>query len=581
MKIVICTTPIRPVPTDYPPFGSLAVIQALRDAGYDPVFFDIDARRPSFETVVEELRALAPDVVGISAVVSTAYGYTKRLATTLREILPNARIVVGGNLAASAELLLRRCGVHVCVAGEGERVIVNLARHFETGRGLDDAGLAAIKGISYLGPHDEVVFSGYEAAIPAAEFLDPDFTILETSSIVENFFRSPLTRSDFAQDARTYEPHRRDKTMGTVLFTKGCVARCTFCHRWDRGFRQIPVEKVIDRIRHLMERYNVGFIQFGDENFGSDRKATDELIEKIAPLDILWKVAGVRARSVDPDLLHRMRAAGCVAVYYGFETGSPDMLKVMEKNLDLSHNLAAARATFDAGLYTIYQLVLGMPGENRRTVGETIAMVNKITEFIPEPPQKRLSIGYLQALPGTPVYEYARLKGLIGPGLDGEETYLLRISNVEPDYTVKSLNFTDSPHLVMRSWMPRLLFETARHWRRTRHMRRREMTPREYAPKVLDTGGYFHLRGLRFNPTVLTALYPVRAPLIWTYVFWTELRRSGPRIFAGRLRELVSALFRRRERFTDYRSLRQIMKDATPPPSTDSEQSMMPLRAGR
>ena len=124
MKIQITTTPIRPVPTAYPPFGSLAVIQALQRAGYDPEFFDIDGLRPDFEAVLDHFRVSAPDIIGISAVVSTAYGYTKRLCKALREILPDVKIVLGGNLAASGELLHRLCNVDVCVIGEGDRVIV-------------------------------------------------------------------------------------------------------------------------------------------------------------------------------------------------------------------------------------------------------------------------------------------------------------------------------------------------------------------------------------------------------------------------------------------------------------------------
>jgi hypothetical protein len=39
MKICICTTPIRPVPTEFPPFGSMAIIQSLKDAGEVDVSF--------------------------------------------------------------------------------------------------------------------------------------------------------------------------------------------------------------------------------------------------------------------------------------------------------------------------------------------------------------------------------------------------------------------------------------------------------------------------------------------------------------------------------------------------------------
>src|SRR5713101_1154783 len=98
MKVTICTTPIRPVPTDYPPFGSMAIIQALQQAGYDPQFLDIDGLRPSFDDVIKHFRDAAPDVVAISAVVSTAYAYVKKLCLALRQVLPHTKIVLGGNL---------------------------------------------------------------------------------------------------------------------------------------------------------------------------------------------------------------------------------------------------------------------------------------------------------------------------------------------------------------------------------------------------------------------------------------------------------------------------------------------------
>jgi anaerobic magnesium-protoporphyrin IX monomethyl ester cyclase len=581
VKIILCTTPIRPVPTDYPPFGSLAIIQALRNAAYDPVFLDIDGLRPSFEDVIARFRREAPDVVGISAVVSTAYAYVKRLCLALRKALPGVRIVLGGNLAASAELLHRLCGVDLCVVGEGERVIVNVVRYFERCReGTDWTGLARIKGITYLDRDGTLVFTGYDDPIPPHEFLDPDFAVLEQWSNIANYVTDPFARTDFAQDRRSREPHRTGKTMSTVLFTKGCVARCTFCHRWDRGFRQISPATVIGRIHYLMDRYNVGFIQFGDENFGSDRRATDELIRLIKPLDVLWKVAGVRARSIDLDLLKRMRDAGCVALYYGFETGSPDILKVMEKNLDLSHNYNAARWTSEAELFTIYQLVVGMPGENARTIGETIEMAKTVTEFLPEPPQKYLSINYVQALPGTPVYEYGRVRGIIGPRLEDEEAYLLRISDVDPANVEKIVNYTDSTHLAMRTWAPRILVEAICHWYRVRRHRRRSATPDLPADRY-DKGGYFNLYDIRFDPRLLTILYPVRGVAIWVWTLWSEFRHTPAPVFWRRVGELVTWPLRRRRSFTDYRSLRQVMREDAPPPRSRSEVGMAPLRAGR
>lgn len=584
MKIIICTIPIRPAPTDYPPFGSLAVIQALRSAGYDPIFFDIDGLRPAFTEALEYFRREAPDILGISAVHSTGYGYVKKLCKAIRAVLPEVKIVLGGNLAASAELLHRFCDVDVCVIGEGEKVIVNLVNYYASH--LDQVNyseLRRIRGITYLNPGGDVVFTGYEVAIPAGELFDPDFSILEKYSDIGHFTADPLTRLDFAQDPRSYESCRAGKKMGTVVSTKGCVGRCTFCHRWDKGFRQISPEKVIGRVQYLMDRYNVGFIQFSDENFGSDRKATDELIHLIKPLDILWYVGGVRARSIDLDLLKRMHDAGCVAVYYGFETGSQDILEVMEKKLELSHNLNAAKWTYEAGIFTGYQLVLGMPGETPRTISETIEMVKQITEFLPEPPYKYLSPNYVQALPGTPVYECARAKGLIGPTLEDEEAYLLAVSDVDAAVDTKFLNFTQYPYLIVRSWKRKIVYEATIHWARAR----RRQNPLPSLPQsAQDFKSYkkwchVSLRQVEVHPDVLVALAPIRWFLMWLWTLGSAFRHSSNRVFCKWVWELVAWRFKRRESFKDYRSLRRIMKDVAQKPKTQTEESTAPLRLGR
>lgn len=584
MKILICTIPIGPMPNDFPPLGSLAIIQSLREAGYDPAFFDIDGLRPPFHQVVERFRADAPDVVGISAVVSTAYGYVKRLCVALREILPGVRIILGGNLAASAELLHRFCKIDVCVVGEGERIIVNLMNYYARSRVMDDrSGLTRIKGITYLNSDGHMVFTGYEVGIPSDKLIDPDFSILEQYSDINIFINDPFSRPDFLQDSRSYEPHRAGKKMGTVVSSKGCVARCTFCHRWDKGFRQLPPEKVIARIRYLMKRYNVGFIQFGDESFGSDRKATDELIRLIKPLDVLWKVGGIRAGTGDPDRLKRMREAGCVAVYYGFETGSPEILDVMEKKLDLEDNFRATRSTYEAGLYTIYQLVLGMPGETHKTISDTVSMIKQITEFLPDPPYQRLSINYIQALPGTPVYEYARLRGLIGPRLEDEEAYLLSVSDTAAGDDTKFLNFTEYPYLTVQTWRARILYEATAHWYQYQGLKNRlpSLSFRHGLGTSTGWGTYFNLHDICFNPRLSQTLYPVRWLLIWCWTLVRTWRRSAVKIYVSRIWELATWPLWKHEPFRDYRSLRHVMRDIALGPGTESAKNMLPLRLGR
>ena len=79
MKICISTTPIRPNPTPFPPFGSMAVIQALRNIGEQVSFYNIDYHRYNHEQNSQYFASKQFDIIAISAVVSTAYAYTKYL----------------------------------------------------------------------------------------------------------------------------------------------------------------------------------------------------------------------------------------------------------------------------------------------------------------------------------------------------------------------------------------------------------------------------------------------------------------------------------------------------------------------
>ena len=86
-KILIVTTPIRPFPTGFPPLGSLSVITALNKAGFhNTEFYNIDYLRPNYSDVINFIKENKPDVLGISAVVSTAYGYSKKLSTDIKLI---------------------------------------------------------------------------------------------------------------------------------------------------------------------------------------------------------------------------------------------------------------------------------------------------------------------------------------------------------------------------------------------------------------------------------------------------------------------------------------------------------------
>jgi len=458
---MIVTTPIRPKPTSFSPLGSLTLIHYLRKNGFDDVeFYNIDGSRPDYAEVLAHIRERKPDVLGVSAVVSTAYEYCKRLSVDVKDMLPEALIVLGGNMGASANVLLHRTGVDLVVLGEGENSLVKLCRRAETTRRPKD--FADIPGLAFLDEDGVLVNTGYETALPGDQLYEVDWNDLEGSSSIDLYFpkaHDPKTATDHLEDdPRFYEPHRIGKRIATLYTSKGCVSRCTFCHRWDKSIRFIPVPIVMQRLDEVIERFDVGMLHTADENFGTDRRWLAEFCAEIKKRDIIWYV-GTRASGMTPEIVAMMKDAGCTAIVYGNETGSERMLEVMEKKVSIEQNYNAVKWTIEAGLGSTVQLVLGMPGESPETVNETIRFCKFTNTISTSQNPNDLSINYAQALPGTPLYEYARSKGLIGRDLDGEEDYLLAISDRDAHDEYTTLNFTDFPKLICETWRPQITVE--------------------------------------------------------------------------------------------------------------------------
>ena len=454
-KILIVTIPLRPIPTDFPPMGSLSVITALKKAGFNNTeFYDIDYLRPALSDVLNYIEDKKPDILGISAVVSTAYEYTKNLSLEIQKRLPETTILMGGNLGASAEIVLKKTGVEYICTSEGERTAVDFVNCWKTAKSKDD--FKNVNGLTFLDQNNEMVITPFQDPVEAEKVYDIDWSLMGEGEKIDFFFPlshlAPIISNSFSKDPRVSDSHRKGKRVAALAGSKGCVARCTFCHRWDKGIRYIPVPVLMERLDKLIEKYNVGFVSFSDENFGTDRKWLAQFILEIAKRDILWRVSGMRVNTIHPESIKKMKEAGCSCIYYGMESGSQKILDVMEKVTKVEQNYNAVKWMAENNLYTIVQLIIGMPGETQETIDETCKFTSYFVEQSPNTDPNALSINFAQALPGTPLYEIARRKGQIGSFIEGEEKYLYQISDRDARDGETFLNFTEYPRLLLEKW---------------------------------------------------------------------------------------------------------------------------------
>ena len=224
--------------------GSLSVITALKKAGFNKTeFYDIDYLRPSFAEVLDYIERKNPDILGISAVVSTAYEYTKKLSLEIKKRLPNTTILMGGNLGASAEIVLKKTGVEFICTSEGERTAVDFVNCWTTAQSKND--FKNVFGLAFLDQKNDMVISPFQKSLEAEKVYDIDWSLLGNDGQTDFFFPpnelAPVMAGAFSADQRVFEPHRRGKRIANLAASKGCVARCTFCHRYDKGIRYIPI----------------------------------------------------------------------------------------------------------------------------------------------------------------------------------------------------------------------------------------------------------------------------------------------------------------------------------------------------
>ncbi len=460
LKAVFITLPQRGNPSFFPPLGPLAVMNALKKHGYENIhFYNIDVLRPSREEAIEHIVSLRPDVVAISAPVSTAYDNCRFFSKELKKVLPNIKIILGGNMTASAEIIFRGTDVDYCIIGEGEKVIGELFDCMQSNN--DPADLSKIKGLAYM-LDGRFACTGYTDQIPQHQIFDVDWDMLDELSVKHYF--TPLNELDplsvrykyfFYDDIYALQSKGTEyakKTIAIMSCSKGCIGRCTYCHRFTKGIRVVPVDIVMMRIKELIHRFNIGAIEFSDECFGVNKQWLADFCKAIGGLDIVWRVGGMRVDAVTPEIIKMMKNAGCRTIVYGVESGSERILKIMEKKVSIQQNINAIQWTVEAGLYTIPQLVIGMPGETTETIKETANFTaNAITISNRQNPGE-VGMTFAQALPGTPLYEYARSVGIIGATPEAEEEYLIRISDKDAADRHSTLNFTKYPRLIMLSW---------------------------------------------------------------------------------------------------------------------------------
>lgn len=339
-------------------------------------------------------RSVGPETlcVGVSAYTGPMILNALGMCEEVRSIT-EAPIVWGGvHSSLMPEQTLSDPRVDLVVQGEGEHPFLALVEALEAGR--------APEGI----PGVWIKKEGRAVPPPPNRLMDP-------ASIPEP--------ADSLIDYARYLPRYQGRTTLYFQASRGCPLPCIFCYNVDfngRRLRKIPPERVLARLRGLVERYRPQDVYFVDDNFIVDIRWASKIMEGVRDLGVNWQAQGVEVttiRRLTDDQLRLMASSRLKRISTGVESGSPRIRALLKKPGTPEDYLAAVRKLAPTGITLYLSFMGGVPTETPDDVRETVRLIFRLLEANPH---VRISPLYnATPYPGTDLYDLAIRNGYRPP----------------------------------------------------------------------------------------------------------------------------------------------------------------------
>lgn len=287
------------------------------------------------------------NAVFITSMITYWYAGVWELIRIVREMIPRARVVLGGNYVTLCPDHAERAGADICIAGAGEKRLPILL---------------------------EELFGNRPLFAPTSDDLDvlpyPAFDLLP--------YYDQLP----------------------IMTSRGCPHRCSYCASplLNQRFRQRDPFRVVDEIAFWHRRLGIRHFSFYDDALlVNPHEMAVPMLKEIARRGLPWEFHcpnGLHVREITEDVSRLLYGAGFRTIRLGFETADPERQtatggKVSNADLQeaVGHMKRAGYQTNEIGVY----LLCGLPGQTAAEVWESISYVRScgarpiITEYSPIP----------------------------------------------------------------------------------------------------------------------------------------------------------------------------------------------------
>jgi len=249
---------------------------------------------------------------------------------------------------------------------------------------------ASIAGLSFRAPDGRIVHNDERAILHDMDELPFVSPVYKRDLVIENYFIGYLRH-----------PYLSFYTG------RGCKSRCTFC-LWPQTigghrYRTRSVGHVIEELKWAKANFpQVKEFFFDDDTLTDDLPRVEELAREIGKLGLTW--ACNAKGNVPRKTLQVLADNGCRLFVVGYESGNQTILHNIKKGMLIDVARRFTKDCHELGIKIHGTFILGLPGETKETIQETIRFA---TEINPHTIQISLAAPY----PGTFLYKQAKENG--------------------------------------------------------------------------------------------------------------------------------------------------------------------------
>jgi len=344
-----------------PPLGLAYIAAALEKAGFQVEILDNYLLNKPIEEVQQIVSKLNPEILGMTCG-SATYRPCVETAKAVKQVLPSCTVIVGGwHPSYVPESMLEHSAIDYVVMGEGERVMVELVSCITKSGTQRDLG--TIAGVAYRSKGKMVK-------------TNPEF-ISELDQVP--FAARHLLPMQLYERKMEYLDAFPIDTMHVV---RGCPFNCAFCeikNLWGHKCRFFSPNRIVDEINYMVDTLGSKGIYFISDNFTIRKKETIETCQLIRKrnIDIQW-VCDTRVDLISRDLLREMKKAGCRTIWFGVESGSPRILKKINRGVTIEQTIKAFKLCRQEGINVSSSFMLGIPGETIDDMKATLKLAKKL-----------------------------------------------------------------------------------------------------------------------------------------------------------------------------------------------------------